>query len=411
MFLLYAPIYKKMHQYLLLSLIVGLTSCGTLQRTVYQVDLPKACRWQSVEVVKHSVSSEWRATDMGPDWRSGYDYFTFEMKSAHDKMEIPLQHALSGLAGETDYRVKVEPNCQGALLSANGQDYYYLGIDAVQPFICQHRIIKGGETIPNADTVAVDILSNPVQHQNDIDKHHQQDELKAAFAHASRTTASLELHWVALKSLKQFEYVTDEMLATVSEWLKNQPDMRDYTFKQARQGVNAYLQLLAQTPNPDYQNLFNDWFNAELNQSPSNESCERMTNFAAALLVETAQLKNGSAKVVASFAKLASHQQCPLLKEGSNPYDHEVWSLRGENSRIWAVKGLLLIRSSAALQVLKQLAKPDCQKYRRVNNQVVSEKWSNFYFQFDLTPAQISNNGYIVTTHERPSLSCFSQIA
>ncbi len=399
-----------MQKILILALFSALSvGCGTIQSTVYETELPAACRWKTAHIIKHSVSSQLKATDMGPDWRAGYDYFSLELNTTGKKLALPLKNQLGGEYKEPEYQIKINSDCNGALLSANGNDYYYLGIDTVQPFICQHRVIQANQPIPKTDDFLLQILSQAKQHQP-ASQYTEENELPAAFAHASRIDAGLPLHWAAIRFLGQSQYVSHEMLAAASALLKKHPEMNDYVFKQAQQGVSAYLQIMAQMPDPNYQELLGDWLNNELNQPASDKSCERMSNFAEALLLKTALLKTGSSKVIHVLGKLANHTHCPLLKKGGNPYDDEVWSIRGENSRIWAVKGLLLIHSPEANKILQQLAAPACQKYRRVNNAVVSEKLDNFYYHFDLTPDQITNNGYKVTTHERPGLSCFAQL-
>ena len=402
-----------MKQIFLLALITLLsTACSSFESKVYQLDLAKNCQWQSASVIKKHTAAELAATDMGPEWREAFDNYRLELATVNNFFTIHLSGKLGSLysSRNKDYDLRVAQDCHGAGLSAdNGQYYYYLALDAKKPFICLHNAISAGQDLPKTADIVVNILQAPENHKDLNSVVNKDREAKAAFFYALENKKQKSLRWAAIDFLGKYDKASHEIISQGKILLEQFPDLKTFVFEQAEHGVDSYLKMLAYLPESNYQENFADWLATELKKEPSKKGCDRIYHFSKALLLKTALLKSGGRKIVDVLATLAKDPRCPLLKDAPNPYDHEVWSIRGQNARIWAIKALALINTSDSKAVLQHWAKQDCKKYRRIKKQIVLEPDPYFFYKINPDFKNILHNDHKVNSHQRPTLSCFAQ--
>ena len=405
--------------FLLLIVVTGIAlfpslNCSSAKSSESLLAASGSCPGLDLRVVETVVPSRLYASDMGPRYRRKFSYRVLSLKiRGGASYSFSLPRSLAGIP-PSRLRLRFSRDCRNAAFSQNaGRTYFLLSLNQTRPFLCRHRAFQKSDPYEGDSpgvNLALDLLENHNRHPDPdtIPRRNRFTESRAAFLYVAANARGERPRKALLSFLSGGPPLYPRELTVARKALAARENFKREALALANRGSRNALRLFYGLEDARRQKALGQLLLKELSAPRSHQSCERLVAFTEALLVHTARLQQGGPGIVSAFVRAARPSPCPLKVE-PNPYDSEVWSMRGENARIHALKGLAAARTPLALKELKKLAAPPCMKLNRVKQTIRKSSQPGIFFQLELDPNKIANNRYVVTTHRRYSLSCFAR--
>lgn len=409
---------------------LGISGCMDYSRRAQIIDAPRNCRWQAAHVDIRHVSGQWRGSDMGPRYSPAHNVHTLVVKG-----ETSRDFLLSGDPASGDYRLEFAPDCRALAVSQDkGLHYRFVFLDSEKPFLCTHleADAAGGDfwrRAPSTREAVLQILRSSTEARFTRGINHAVgygygrlvpdygNELLGALTYAVRNGGDMELRMALLEFMSlpgdQGNIHRDFLKKEVPALMDRHNDMKLRALEKLGDVHTGLLaEVLASHPDPAIQEMIARKLDQVYRQPASDRNCDRIGDLSMALVVKTAYRKTGDPLTVRILTDIFRDPRCPLRLTPRTPYDYkEVWSIRGENIRIHALKGLAAAGTPEAVKVLKGAAVGKCFSYQRTtmgtSDTVSKNEGSGFVYGLTLEPDKIL--GSYAGTHNRDDIACYAQ--